>query len=80
MTDVSQLSLALDGMLTYTPCADCYRENTVYFTVWEHRTGEETALFVEGKLLVIIRNTSDSPTLRMFERGCGVFPHHLSPW
>ena len=80
MTDVSQLSLALDGMLTYTPCADCYRENTVYFTVWEHRTDEEPALSVEGKLLVNIRNTPDSPSLQMFERGCGVFPHHLSPW
>ena len=60
---MGNVSLALDGMLTYTPCADCYGEDTVYFTVWEQRMDEEPPLFVEGKLLVNIRNTPDSPTL-----------------
>ena len=66
---MGNVSLALDGMLTYTPCADCYGEDTVYFTVWEQRTDDEPALFVEGKLLVKIRNTPDSPTLQMFNGG-----------
>ena len=71
---MGNVSLALDGMLTYTPCANCYGQDTVYFTVWEQRTDEESALSVEGKLLVNIRNTPDSPTLQMFDKGHDIIP------
>ena len=72
---MGNVSLDLDGMLTYTPCADCYGEDTVYFTVREQRVNDdEPALSVEGKLVVKITNLQDPPSIQMFNRGHDVIP------
>ena len=67
---MGNVSLDRDGMLTYTPCADCYGQDTVYFTVREQRVDDdEPALSVEGKLVVKITNLQDPPSIQMFNRG-----------
>ena len=67
-------SLTLDGTLTYTPCANCYGTDTVYFTVWERRTDGEQPLSVDGTLTINIEGTNDAPNLQMFSEGRDIVP------
>ena len=71
---MGNVSLELNGLLTYTPCVDCYGEDAVYYTVWEQRLDNEPPLFVEGKLIIKIRNLPDSPTIQMYHKGHDVIP------
>jgi len=69
-----QVTLALDGELTYTPCAKCYDKDRIYFTVLEKRLDNNPALSVDGVLEVEITGVNEAPKMHMYDKGRNVVP------
>ena len=69
------VTLSIDGKLSYSPCTNCYGEDTIHFTVWEKRTDDVVSpLSVDGTLIVEIRGSNDVPILHMFKEGRDIVP------
>ena len=68
------VSLSLDGELSYTPCVDCFGVDTIHFTVWENRSDDETALSVAGQLTVNITGLNDAPNVLLLDKGRNIIP------
>ena len=68
------VTLSVDGKLSYTPCVDCFAADTIHFTVWENRSDDETALSVDGQLIVNITGLNDAPNVLLFDKGRNIIP------
>ena len=68
------VTLTTDGMLSYKPYDNYYGTDIVYFKVWEKRTDDEPALYVNGQLVVEITATNDVPKLAIFNEGRDINP------
>ena len=68
------VTLTIDGMLSYKPYENYYGTDRVYFTVWEKRTDDGPPLYVDGQLLVEITAANDIPKLVIFKEGRDINP------
>ena len=70
-----KVTLRTDGMLLYTPCANCYGDDRIHFTVREKTTDDVAQpMSVDGIFVVEIRGSNDVPRLHMFVDGRDIVP------
>ena len=69
------VTLSIDGKLSYTPCTNCKGEDKIHFTVMEKRTDDVVSpMSVDGTLIVEIKDSNDVPIIQMFKEGRDIVP------
>ncbi|KAI0212797.1 hypothetical protein LSAT2_002238 [Lamellibrachia satsuma] len=69
------VTVSIDGKLSYTPCINCKGEDKIHFTVMEKRTDDVVSpLSVDGTLIVEIKDSNDVPIIQMFKEGRDIVP------